>query len=65
MRILDLLILIIATVCVATPVQAQTYDPSYPVCMKVYSSDCPTTLLASSTVAALGDQFGDWGPLRK
>lgn len=39
MGILHLIILIFALICLADPVQAQTYDPSYPVCMKVYSSD--------------------------
>ena|SRR5690242_11943399 len=39
MRIFDLIMLALALVCIASPVQAQTYDPSYPICMKVYSSD--------------------------
>jgi hypothetical protein len=32
-------ILAIATVLMAAPVQAQTYDPNYPVCMQTYGLD--------------------------
>jgi hypothetical protein len=31
--------LTIATVLMAAPVQAQTYDPNYPVCMQTYGLD--------------------------
>jgi uncharacterized protein DUF3551 len=37
MRIPDLCILTLATTCAAVPAKAQTYDPRYPICMKVYS----------------------------
>ena len=37
MRIATLATLIIATLAVAGPVRAQTYNPHYPVCMQVYS----------------------------
>jgi hypothetical protein len=37
MRILVGMILAIGTIAAATPLQAQTYDPNYPVCMQVYS----------------------------
>ena len=35
MRILALAILTTATVLTAAPARAQTYDPNYPVCLKV------------------------------
>ena len=35
MRILALAILTVATVSAAAPARAQTYDPRYPVCLKV------------------------------
>jgi hypothetical protein len=38
MRIQALAILTIATVLTATPAQAQTYDPNYPVCLQIYVS---------------------------
>jgi hypothetical protein len=37
MRILASRILVLAITFAAAPVQAQTYDPSFPACMKVYS----------------------------
>ena len=36
MRNLALAILALATVSVAGPAAAQTYDPAYPVCLHVY-----------------------------
>ena len=62
MRVLNFMILIIATIGVVTPVQAQTYDPSYPVCMKVYSGhfgggewiDCSYTSLPQCRATASG-----------
>jgi hypothetical protein len=39
MRIPALAILTVGTVLTAAPVRAQTYDPSYPVCLQVYSID--------------------------
>jgi hypothetical protein len=47
----------------AAPVHAQTYDPSYPVCLKVYSgssggggeyNDCTYTSLAQCAASASG-----------
>ena len=44
----------------ATPVQAQMYDPNYPVCMHVYGElegermDCIFTSLAQCTATASG-----------
>jgi Protein of unknown function (DUF3551) len=37
MRIVASTILAIGTILATAPAQAQTYDPSYPVCMKVYT----------------------------
>ena len=39
MRVLACTILTIATGLVAAPVRAQTYDPSYPVCLQTYGID--------------------------
>jgi Protein of unknown function (DUF3551) len=36
MRILALTILAVGTLAAAAPAPAQTYDPSYPVCLHVY-----------------------------
>jgi hypothetical protein len=36
MRVLACTILTIATMLVAAPVRAQTYDPNYPVCLQTY-----------------------------
>ena len=36
MRIAVLTTLVLATVAVAMPAQAQTYDPAFPVCLHVY-----------------------------
>ena len=36
MRITALAIATIATVLIAAPAQAQTYDPDYPVCLQTY-----------------------------
>lgn len=38
MRIPVLAILALGAACAATPAQAQTYDPAYPVCLQVYQS---------------------------
>ena len=37
MRVLALAILAMGAASAAAPAQAQTYDPSYPVCLHVYS----------------------------
>ena len=53
-------ILALALTVVATSVQAQTYDPSYPVCMHVYGElegermDCIFTSLAQCAATASG-----------
>ena len=45
---------------IATPVQAQMYDPNYPVCMQVYGElegermDCIFTSLAQCAASASG-----------
>jgi hypothetical protein len=39
MRIAALAILTTAAVLTAAPVQAQTYDPNYPVCLQTYGID--------------------------
>lgn len=36
MRLSIGMILAIATITAATPLQAQTYDPNYPVCLQTY-----------------------------
>lgn len=36
MRKLTGMILTIATIAATTPLQAQTYDPNYPVCLQTY-----------------------------
>lgn len=60
MRILALSILLLAGLSV--PAQAQTYDPRYPVCMKVYDGafgggewiDCSYTSLPQCQASASG-----------
>jgi hypothetical protein len=52
-------ILAIATVLVAAPAPAQTYDPNYPVCVQTYSNgggriDCSFTSLAQCAASASG-----------
>jgi hypothetical protein len=58
MRILVLAILAIGTASVAAPARAQTYDPSYPVCMHVYGRnvyyECRYTSLAQCNASASG-----------
>ena len=39
MRVLACTILTIATMLVAAPARAQTYDPNYPVCLQIYGID--------------------------
>ena len=39
MRVLACTILTIGTMLVAAPARAQTYDPSYPVCLQTYGID--------------------------
>jgi Protein of unknown function (DUF3551) len=59
MRVLACTILTIATVLVAAPARAQTYDPSYPVCLQTYGIDgsyidCSFTSLAQCAASASG-----------
>ena len=59
MRVLVCTILTIATVMVAAPARAQTYDPSYPVCLQTYANgggyiDCSFTSLAQCAASASG-----------
>ena len=56
MRIATLATLIIATLALAAPVRAQTYDPNYPVCMQVYAPfvyyDCRFTSIPQCKASA-------------
>jgi hypothetical protein len=59
MRVLACTILTIATVSVAAPAGAQTYDPNYPVCLQTYGIDggyidCSFTSLAQCAASASG-----------
>ena len=63
MRISALVILLTATVSIATalisgPAAAQTYGPGYPVCLQVYGPlnyyECSYTSLAQCTLSASG-----------
>jgi hypothetical protein len=59
MRILTLAMLAFAAVPAAPPAKAQTYDPSYPVCLHVYRMgggyyECSYTSLAQCNATASG-----------
>jgi len=59
MRVLACTILAMATVLVAAPAPAQTYDPNYPVCIQTYAIgggyiDCSFTSLAQCAASASG-----------
>jgi hypothetical protein len=58
MRISALAILATATVLTAAPARAQTYDPSYPVCLQVYGKvsyiECYYTSLPQCAASASG-----------
>ncbi len=58
MRGLAMAILALATVAVAAPAAAQTYDPAYPVCLHVYGRvtywECRYTSLAQCAGSASG-----------
>ena len=63
MRVLASAILAIGTILAAAPVVAQTYDPRYPVCMKLYNGgrggggewiDCRYTSLPQCGASASG-----------
>jgi hypothetical protein len=59
-RSLALAILAIATVSLAGPARAQTYDPNYPVCLQVYEGmvhyyfECSYTSMAQCAASASG-----------
>jgi hypothetical protein len=58
MRILALAILAIGAASAALPAQAQTYDPNYPVCLRVYGRinyyECSYTSLPQCNMSASG-----------
>jgi Protein of unknown function (DUF3551) len=60
MRIPALVILTLVTVSAAPSARAQTYDPSYPVCLQVYQGfvdyyfECRYTSLAQCNMSASG-----------
>ena len=59
MHVLACTILTIATVLVAAPARAQTYDPNFPVCLQTYaigggSIDCSFTSLAQCAGVRIG-----------
>jgi hypothetical protein len=59
MRKLIGMILAIGTIAAATPLQAQTYDPNYPVCLQVYGRagnyiSCGYTSIAQCQLSASG-----------
>jgi len=63
MRIPPLAILTAAAVLTATPLRAQTYDPSYPVCLDGYAGeggnpDCRFTTLAQCNQSSAGNGGG-------
>lgn len=58
MRILALAILTIGAISSAAPARAQTYDPAYPVCLRVYGllnyNECRYMSLAQCGMSASG-----------
>ena len=58
MRILALAISLIATLFASAPASAQTYDPSYPICMQIWGPinyyDCRFTSLPQCSLSASG-----------
>ncbi|MDP1583865.1 MAG: DUF3551 domain-containing protein [Bradyrhizobium sp.] len=58
MRNLALAIVALATVSVAGPASAQTYDPAYPVCLHIYGPatyyECKYASLAQCAASASG-----------
>ena len=60
MRLPALAILAIATISLAPPARAQTYDPKYPVCLQVYQGftdyyfECGYTSIAQCQMSASG-----------
>ena len=64
MRVPILAILVAGAVYVTAPAQAQTYDPSYPVCLQVYQSmvdyyfECHYQTMAQCQASASGRSAG-------
>ena len=60
MRFQVLAILLIAAVHVAAPARAQTYDPSYPICLQIYDDmvhytfECAYTSMPQCQASASG-----------
>jgi hypothetical protein len=59
MRVLNWMIVALATNLVSTASQAQTYDPNYPVCIQAYGIggshiDCSYTSLSQCQASASG-----------
>ena len=60
MRIRILLLLALGTIGMTMPAQAQTYDPSYPVCLQIYQGmvdyyfECRYTSMAQCAASASG-----------
>jgi Protein of unknown function (DUF3551) len=62
MRFMGSIMLAIATVFIAAPSRAQTYDPRFPVCMKLYTAgfgggewiDCRYTSIPQCQASASG-----------
>ena len=58
MRVPVLAIVAIAAISATQPARAQTYDPNYPVCLRVYGpisyNDCRYMSLAQCAVSASG-----------
>jgi hypothetical protein len=58
MRIFSLAMLATGMICASVSAQAQTYDPSYPVCLQVYGRinyiDCRYTSLPQCNASASG-----------
>ena len=60
MRIPALVVLAIGAVQIAAPARAQTYDPSYPICLAIYEGiaqvtyECRYTSMAQCAASASG-----------
>ena len=58
MRMMISTLLVLGAIAAAAPARAQTYDPSYPVCMHVYGIvtywECAYTTMAQCNASASG-----------
>ena len=65
MRRACLTLVAISTLLMSGPARAQTYDPSYPVCMQIYGPvgyfDCRYTSLQQCQYLAVGRSCGKYG----